>query len=60
MGHPMKRKQGLRSPLSNPIRERDQQTGGIVGNQVAQEISPQGSPTIQTTVSLRGYVSGSG
>jgi hypothetical protein len=50
----MKRKQGLRSPLSDPIGERDQWTAGIVGNQFAREIIPQGGPTIQTTISPRG------
>jgi hypothetical protein len=52
----MKRKQGLRSPPSDPIGERDQQTTAIAGNQVAWDIIPQGGPIIQTTVSPRGYV----
>jgi hypothetical protein len=56
-GRPMKRKQGLRSPPSDPIRERDQRTIDIAGNQVTREIIPQGGPTIQTTVSPSGYVS---
>jgi hypothetical protein len=56
-GHPVKRKQGLRSQPLDPIGERDQQTRGIVGNQVAREIIPPGDPAIQTTVSSRGYVS---
>jgi hypothetical protein len=59
-GRPMKRKQGLRSQPSDPIGERDQWTTGIVGNQVAWEIIPQGGPAIQTMVSPRGYVSASG
>jgi hypothetical protein len=59
-GHPIKRKQGLRSPPSHPIGERDQWKTDIVGNQVPQEIIPQDSPTIQTTVSPRGYVSALG
>jgi hypothetical protein len=36
--------------------ERDQQPEGIAGNQVARELIPQGVPTIQTTVSMRGYM----
>jgi hypothetical protein len=56
----MKRKQCLRSQLSDPMGEGDQQTGGIVGNQVAQEIISQGGPAIQNTISPRGYVSASG
>jgi hypothetical protein len=59
-GRPMKRKQGLRSPPSDPIGERDQGTTNIAGNQVAWEIIPQGGPAIQTSVSPRGYVSTSG
>jgi hypothetical protein len=39
--------------------ERDQRPGGIAGNQVTWELIPQGGPTIQTIVSLRGYVSAS-
>jgi hypothetical protein len=60
MGLLMKRKQGLRSPPSDPIGERDQWTRGIAGNQVAWEIIPQGGPAIQATVSPRGYVSALG
>jgi hypothetical protein len=40
-------------------RERDQFPAGIVENQVAWELISQGIPTIQTTISLRGYVSSS-
>jgi hypothetical protein len=47
-GRPMKRKNGLRSPPSNPIGVRDQWTTEITGNQVSQEIISQGGPTIQT------------
>jgi hypothetical protein len=38
---------------------RDRLPGGIAGNQVTQELIPQGDPAIQTTVSLRGYMSAS-
>ena len=35
----------------------DQRLGDIVGTQVARKIILQGGPSIQTVVSLRGYVS---
>jgi hypothetical protein len=38
----------------------DQRPGDIVGTQVARKIIIQGGPTIQTMVSMRGYVSASG
>jgi hypothetical protein len=56
-GRSMKRKKGLRSQPLDPIRERDQHTTDIAGNQVAWEIIPQGGPTIHTTVSPRVDVS---
>jgi hypothetical protein len=56
----MKSKKGLRSPPSDPIGDIDQWKTGIAGNQVAREIIPQGDPTIQTTVSPRGYMSSLG
>jgi hypothetical protein len=59
-GHPMKSKQALRSQPSDPMGEGDQWTRGIVGNQVAWKIISQGSPTIQTMVSPRGYMLASG
>ena len=37
----------------------DQHPGGIARTQVAQELILQGSPTIQTMVSLRSYMSAS-
>jgi hypothetical protein len=53
-GHPMKMKKGLRSQLSDPIREGDQRPTGIARNQVAWDLIPQGGPAIQTMVSLSG------
>jgi hypothetical protein len=38
----------------------DQWPEGIAGTQVAQKLILQGSPAIQTVVSLRGYMSASG
>jgi hypothetical protein len=49
----------VKSTPSDPIGERDQRPGGIVGNQVARDLISQGGPAIQTTVSPRGYMSAS-
>jgi hypothetical protein len=35
----------------------DRRPGGIARTQVARELIPQGSPAIQTMVSLKGYIS---
>jgi hypothetical protein len=57
-GHPMKVKKRLSHNHQISL-ERDRRPGGIAGNQVAWELIPQGGPTIQTTVSPRGYMSAS-